>query len=54
MFDTATADRAPDRMPAMTAIAITGSAPGPRREGVAATAAGGRLVQAGAACQPGA
>src|SRR5688500_15356232 len=49
-FTTPTAERAPDRSPATTAVAKIGTAPGPRRTTVGWGACGGRLDQAGAAC----
>src|SRR5687767_8077069 len=48
-FTTPTADGAPDRRPATTAVAMSGTAPGPRRTTVCCGAGGGRVDHAGAA-----
>src|SRR5690606_21531484 len=52
MLVTATADRAPDTIPATTAMATMAGAPGPRRTVTRCGGDGGRLDQAGATCQP--
>src|SRR5688572_16915163 len=48
---TATADRAPDTMPATRAMATIGAVPSPRRSDLRAGATGGRLDQLGASPQ---
>src|SRR6185312_3512964 len=49
--ETPTAERAPESSPATTAIATIGAALRPRRDSTGVAGSGGRVDQAGAACQ---